>query len=72
MLQGDAKRDYQRDYMRRKRAGEPTRKPPQPPKPKQPWQPTQRMADKVRYWFGLKFNRPSYLRGIGCEGCQRS
>ena len=45
MLTGDAKRDYQRDYMRRKRAGEPTVKPPKP------WQPTKRMVDQVRYWL---------------------
>ena len=34
MLTGDAKRAYQREYMRRKRAGEPTREPQKPKKPK--------------------------------------
>ena len=73
MLQGEAKRDYMRDWMRRKRAGEPTRKAKKPPKPKkpkkppQPWQPTQRMIYDVRHWFWLRLNRPSHLRGIGSE-----
>ena len=45
MLQGEAKRDYQREYMRKRRAGEPTRK----PKPER--EPTQRMVDEVGYLF---------------------
>ena len=61
MLQGEAKRDYQREYMRRKRAGEPTRKPPKP------WEPTQRMVDDVGHWFWLRRDRPWLLRGIGSD-----
>ena len=64
MLQGDAKRDYMRDYMRRKRAGEPTRTP-KAEKPVKPWQPTERMIGEVRHWFYLKLNRSWHLRGIG-------
>ena len=45
MLQGDAKREYMRNYMRKKRAGLPTKQ------PAKPWQPTKRMRDQVRYWF---------------------
>lgn len=56
MLRGEAKRDY----MRRKRAGEPIAK------PKPEWQPTQSMIDEVHYWFSVKLGRrPWELRGIG-------
>jgi ClpX C4-type zinc finger len=34
MLKGQAKTDYMREYMRRRRAGQATAKPPKPPKPK--------------------------------------
>ncbi len=67
MLTGDAKRAYQREYMRRKRAGEPTRKPKlpeQPTKPEKPWEPTKSMIWDVRRWFSLKVN-DHCLRGIG-------
>jgi hypothetical protein len=64
MLQGDAKRDYMRDYMRRKRAGEPTRTP-KAEKPVKPWQPTERMIRNVRHWFSRKLTQSSHLRGIG-------
>ena len=70
MLHGEAKRAYMREWMRRKRAGEPTRKPKKPPKPKQPpkpWQPSQRMIWDVRHWFSLKLNQRWRLRGIGAE-----
>jgi hypothetical protein len=72
MLQGEAKRAYMRDWMRRKRAGEPTRKPkPREPKkpsePKKPWQPTQRMINEVGHWFYLQLNRAWHLRVIGAE-----
>jgi hypothetical protein len=54
MLQGDAKRAYQRVYMRRKRAGKPTVNP-------KPWKPTKRMVDQVRYW--LRTGAPQSLTG---------
>src|SRR6476661_5607235 len=54
MLQGDAKRAYQRVYMRRKRAGKPTVNP-------KPWMPTKRMVDQVRYW--LRTGAPQSLTG---------
>ena len=57
MLHGEAKRDYQRDYMRKRRTGEPTRK---LEKQEKPWQPTKRMRDQVRYWF-----RASNLSRVG-------
>jgi formylmethanofuran dehydrogenase subunit E len=45
MLTGDAKRDYMREYMRRKRAGELTAK----PKPEKPeWRPTSQQRQRVR------------------------
>ena len=44
MLKGQAKIDYQREYMRRKRAGLPTAK------PKPEWQPTERMIDEIKWW----------------------
>jgi len=53
-LQGDAKRAYQRVYMRRKRAGKPTVNP-------KPWKPTKRMVDQVRYW--LRTGAPQSLTG---------
>jgi hypothetical protein len=59
MLHGTAKRDYMREYMRKRRAGEPTRK------PKPEWEPTQRMVDEVEHWFYLKLHRRRDLRGIG-------
>ena len=54
MLQGDAKRAYQRVWMRRKRAGKPTVNP-------KPWKPTKRMVDQVRYW--LRTGAPQSLTG---------
>ena len=53
-MQGDAKRAYQRVYMRRKRAGKPTVNP-------KPWKPTKRMVDQVRYW--LRTGAPQSLTG---------
>jgi hypothetical protein len=41
MLKGEAKTAYQREWMRRKRAGLPTAK------PKPEWQPSQRMIDDL-------------------------
>ena len=46
MLKGEAKTAYMREYMRRRRAGLATAK---PPKPKPPWQPPQHMIEKIRY-----------------------
>ena len=54
MLHGDAKRAYQREYMRRKRAGKPTVNP-------KPWKPTKRMVDQVCYW--LRTGAPQTLTG---------
>jgi ClpX C4-type zinc finger len=60
MLQGQAKRDYMRDYMRRWRAGEPTAK------PKPEWEPPRWMIDQVTYWFRVKLSpQPWRLRGTG-------
>jgi hypothetical protein len=42
MLKGAAKTAYMREYMRRRRAGEP-----QPKKPRKPWQPSQRLIDEI-------------------------
>jgi hypothetical protein len=48
MLQGESKRDYMRDYMRRQRAGEPTRK------PKRERGPTPLMVAEVARLFRLQ------------------
>jgi hypothetical protein len=47
MLKGQAKTDYQREYMRRRRAGQVAVKP--LPKPKRT-APPKRMIDQIRYW----------------------
>jgi hypothetical protein len=61
MLQGEAKRIYQREYMRRRRSGQLM-----PPKPKPEWQPTQAMINQVAYWFRIQLgSRPYDLRSIG-------
>jgi ClpX C4-type zinc finger len=67
MLTGEAKRNYQRDYMRRRRAGQaapeqaaPERKPPPPPKP---WQPPERLIEQIAYWI----RHPRSRRGLGDE-----
>jgi hypothetical protein len=59
VLKGEAKRDYMRDYMRRRRAGLATAK---PPKPKPPWRPSKRMIETVRHWWYLAQHRPASLR----------
>jgi hypothetical protein len=56
MLQGAAKLDYMRDYMRKRRAGAPTRK---------PWEPTPLMIAEVERWFHLSPYRRRDLRGVG-------
>ena len=58
MLTGQAKRDYKREWMRRKRAGEPTVRP-------KPWQPSQAMIKQIEYWVGLRARRPWRLIGMG-------
>ena len=62
MLQGDAKRAYQRVWMRRKRAGKPTANP-------KPWKPTKRMVDQVRYW--LRTGAPQSLVARSSRGLIR-
>lgn len=57
MLTGEAKTAYQREYMRRKRAGLPTAK------PKPEWQPSQRMIDQIAFWYRRQHNKPWQLRG---------
>jgi hypothetical protein len=47
MLKGQAKADYMRAYMRRKRAGLPTTT-------AKPWQPSQGMIDQVAYWARVR------------------
>ena len=58
MLKGQAKTDYQREYMHRRRAGLATAK----PKAKLPWRPSRRMVATVRHWQYLAQHRPSHLR----------
>jgi len=60
MLKGQAKTDYQREYMRRRRAGLATAKP--KPKAKLPWQPSHRMLETVRHWQHLAQRAPWRLR----------
>jgi hypothetical protein len=48
VLTGDAKRAYQREYMRKKRAGEPTTKPKE-------WQPTYNAVSEIEHW--VKYQR---------------
>jgi hypothetical protein len=63
MLTGEAKVAYQREYMRRKRAGLPTAT---NPKPKE-WQPSERMIYEIGYWDRLRTDRPRDLRGFGAR-----
>ena len=51
MLTGEAKRQYMQDYMRRKRAGEPTRKPPKP------WKPSQSAIYQIERWVRYPSSR---------------
>ena len=44
MLTGEAKKAYQREYMRKKRAGLVTRK------PRKEWQPTQHVLAGLDFW----------------------
>jgi hypothetical protein len=62
-LKGQAKADYQREYMRRRRLGP-------APKPKPAWQPTERHFWQMKYWVQLRQNRPWYLRGLGAEAIE--
>ena len=59
MLTGDAKRAYQREYMRRKRAGEPTRKPQKPEKPER--EPDWEAIDReVAHWIKYPRSCPAW------------
>jgi len=62
MLTGDAKRDYMREYMRRKRAGELTAK----PKPEKPeWRPTSQQRLRVREQLRLSpYHRSHVAKAI--------
>jgi hypothetical protein len=62
VLTGEAKTAYMREYMRRKRAGLPTRKP-KPPKPKPEWKPRQRVIDQINGWQHLRAR--GLLSGLG-------
>ena len=63
MLKGEAKTAYMREYMRRRRAGLATAK---PPKPKPPWQPPQHMIEKIRHWQRVaRSSQPRRLRQPG-------
>jgi len=57
MLKGDAKTAYQREYMRKKRAGLPTAT-----KPKAEWRPTQAMVDQIQHWRQMRVDEPWRLR----------
>jgi hypothetical protein len=50
MLKGEAKKIYQRNFMRRKRAG----LPPVESKPKPEWRPSQRIIDEIQHWRWLR------------------
>jgi len=62
MLKGEAKTRYMREYMRRKRAGQPTATKPKP-EPRSPaeWEPPQRMVDQITWWRKKPWGR----RGLG-------
>jgi hypothetical protein len=69
-LKGKAKTDYQRGYMRRKRAGLPTATP-RPPKPKPPDKPIRERHCSFCYEL---FDRRALFRnaeGAICEKCVR-
>jgi hypothetical protein len=59
MLKGEAKTEYMREYMRRKRAGLPTAT---KPKPKE-WEPTQRIVDEIAHWAKYPWRRRSAIAG---------
>jgi hypothetical protein len=60
MLTGEAKRNYQRLYMRRRRARLPTKAPKAPKE----WEPSQRVIDDITRWI----SRPRWrLRGLGAQ-----
>jgi hypothetical protein len=61
MLKGQAKTDYQREYMRRRRAGLPTAT----PKPPKEWKPTQRILDQIAQWISVADRQPWRLGELG-------
>ena len=68
MLTGEAKRNYQREYMRRRRAGLPTAAS-RPPKPKPPEKPIRQRYCSFCYEL---FDRRNLFRGVDgaiCETC---
>jgi hypothetical protein len=64
MLTGQAKTDYQRQYMRNRRARQAAAK---AAKPKPAWEPTQALIDKIAYWIRLKHRQPWRLGALGRE-----
>jgi hypothetical protein len=60
MLMGQAKKDYQREYMRKRRAGEPTIK----PKVAREWQPTYRVISEIERWIKYPWRTKQALRDI--------
>ncbi len=65
MLTGAAKTAYQREYMRRRRAGQP--KPEPKPKPKPAWQPSQLLVHQIKCWASMRAHRPWRLGKFGAE-----
>jgi ClpX C4-type zinc finger len=63
VLTGKLKTDYQREYMRRRRAGLPTAKPRQ----KAEWKPSRRTVEQVSHWVRVAHHRPWRLRGLGAQ-----
>jgi hypothetical protein len=59
MLKAKAKTEYMREYMRRKRAGLPTRKEPKERRP------SAGMISRIEYWARLRQSRPWRLYGTG-------
>jgi hypothetical protein len=64
MLKGEAKVAYQREYMRRKRAGLPTAIKPKP----REWKPTQRMIDELEWWAKYPSQRRSRIADRVLDG----
>jgi hypothetical protein len=62
MFKGQAKTDYQRQYMRDRRAKQAAAK----LKPK-PWKPTQAIVSKIEHWIRQKRRRPWKLGELGRE-----
>ena len=67
MLKGEAKTAYMREYMRRKRAGQPTTTTPPKPKPKAEWEPSQCIINEIDHWRRMRAHRLTSLRGLGAR-----